>query len=38
MVLPLLDEAGFTIYTHRLTPPNDACISLGQAVVADAKF
>jgi hydrogenase maturation protein HypF len=30
----LLREAGFTIYTHRLVPPNDACISLGQAVVA----
>jgi hydrogenase maturation protein HypF len=30
----LLHEAGFTIYTHRLVPPNDACISLGQAVVA----
>jgi hydrogenase maturation protein HypF len=30
----LLQEAGFTIYTHRLVPPNDACISLGQAMVA----
>jgi hydrogenase maturation protein HypF len=30
----LLQGAGFTIYTHRLVPPNDACISLGQAVVA----
>ncbi|MBN1810937.1 MAG: carbamoyltransferase HypF [Anaerolineae bacterium] len=37
MVLPLLDEAGFAVYTHHLVPPNDACISLGQAVVADAK-
>jgi len=37
MVLPLLDEAGFTVYTHRLVPPNDACVSLGQAVVADAN-
>jgi hydrogenase maturation protein HypF len=33
----LLREAGFTIYTHRLVPPNDACISLGQAVVASTK-
>jgi hydrogenase maturation protein HypF len=33
-VLPLLREAGFVVYTHRLVPPNDACISLGQAVVA----
>ncbi len=35
-VLPLLREAGFTVYVHRLVPPNDACISLGQAVVANA--
>jgi len=34
--VPLLEEAGFTVYTHRLVPPNDACISLGQAVVASA--
>ncbi|HEY77053.1 MAG TPA: carbamoyltransferase HypF, partial [Thermoflexia bacterium] len=32
--LALLDEAGFAVYTHRLVPPNDAGISLGQAVVA----
>jgi hydrogenase maturation protein HypF len=37
MVGPLLIEAGFVVHTHRLVPPNDACISLGQAVVADAK-
>jgi len=36
-VLPLLQEAGFTIYIHRLIPPNDACISLGQAVIAGIK-
>jgi hydrogenase maturation protein HypF len=30
----LLREAGFTVYTHRLVPPNDAGISLGQAVIA----
>jgi hydrogenase maturation protein HypF len=35
-VLPLLQDAGFTTYVHRLVPPNDACISLGQAVVAAA--
>jgi hydrogenase maturation protein HypF len=32
--VPLLREAGFTIYTHCLVPPNDAGISLGQAVIA----
>ena len=36
--VPLLREAGFTIYTHRLVPPNDACISLGQAVVASVNL
>ena len=35
--VPLLEEVGFTVYTHRLVPPNDACISLGQAVVASVK-
>jgi hydrogenase maturation protein HypF len=37
MALPLLREAGFTVYIHHLVPPNDACVSLGQAVVADAS-
>ncbi len=35
-VLPLLQEADFEILTHRLVPPNDAGISLGQAIVAGA--
>ena len=35
--LPLLREDGFTAYTHRLVPPNDAGISLGQAMVANAR-
>ena len=35
--VPLLQEAGFTVYTHRLVPPNDACISLGQAMVASVR-
>lgn len=28
-----LTKAGLDVYTNRLVPPNDACISLGQAVV-----
>jgi len=32
--VPLLEEAGFTVYVHRLVPPNDGGISLGQAVIA----
>jgi len=36
--LPLLREAGFVVYTHRLVPPNDAGISLGQAVVAGVRL
>jgi hydrogenase maturation protein HypF len=35
--LPLLRESGFTVYIHRLVPPNDACIALGQAVVAGVE-
>ncbi len=35
--VPLLEEAGFTVYVHRLTPPNDACIALGQALIASVQ-
>ena len=32
-----LEAAGFTTAVNRDLPPNDGCISLGQAVVAWAK-
>ena len=36
-VLPALAEAGFTAAINRDLPPNDGCISLGQATVASAR-
>lgn len=32
--LPLFEAAGFEVLRHRYLPPNDACISYGQVVVA----
>lgn len=33
-LVALLEEEGFTVYSHKLVPPNDGCISLGQVAVA----
>jgi hydrogenase maturation protein HypF len=35
--LGVLKKEDFKIYIHQKMPPNDACISLGQAVIANAK-
>jgi len=32
-----LVEQGLQVFTHRLTPPNDGCIALGQAAIAGWK-
>ena len=34
--LPLLESAGYEVYTHRQVPCNDGGISLGQVVIANA--
>jgi hydrogenase maturation protein HypF len=33
-----LEEAGFTVYSHALVPPNDGGLSLGQAVIASHRL
>jgi hydrogenase maturation protein HypF len=34
-LIPLLESEGFSVFTHKLLPPNDACISLGQIMIAN---
>ena len=37
MVYTGLVEQGLQVFTHRLSPPNDGCIALGQAAIAGWK-
>lgn len=37
-VMRLLEARGITVLIHSLIPPNDGCLSLGQAVIAASQF
>ena len=34
LLIPRLTDIGVEVLVHRVTPPNDGCISFGQAVIA----
>jgi len=36
--VPALEAASFTVLTHRQVPPNDGCIALGQAFIANQQL
>lgn len=38
LTLPLLEKSGFKVMLNKQLPPNDGCISYGQAVVAAARL